>query len=69
MDVFSEQQDPPAQLQIRARALRGIKEEITVKDDKSKSWEMTDLFSPYLATNNVEDSTRIVYKEIKILLK
>lgn len=40
-----------------------------MQEEKLKSWEMTDLFSPYLATNNVEDSRRIVYKEIKMLLK
>ena len=34
-----------------------------------KRWDMTDMYSPYLITNNVQNRSTLVYKRIKIILK
>ena len=34
-----------------------------------KKWDITDSYSPYLITNNIQNRSTLVYKRIKIILK
>ena len=37
--------------------------------DVLENWEMTDMYSPFLITNQVTNRTKLIYKKIKIILK
>ena len=38
-------------------------------EDALSEWEMSDMFSPFLITNFVNNRSTLVYKKIKIMLK